>query len=156
MMGSSEPSTGSRRNAPNTPVASQVIYGVEDGWQGVRECSLAAAREDWGVVVLIRGALAPEVLALITVPPQMRVVAVSDSSFRLRLVWEMIRAASRGQLQWVVVTKARTRQLLAPVARACRVQVLRLRELDEGYALDGDVPARERPAWLKGTANGHP
>jgi len=121
-----------------------VICGVEDGWRGIREFSLAASREGRGVVVLIRGLVEPEVLAMITTPPRMRVLAVKPRWFRLRLVWEILRAASRGRLRWVVVTKGKTRRLLSPVTRMIGTRILRLVETEESYRLDGDSA---EPLW---------
>ena len=120
-----------------TPRAPHLVCGVEDGWRGVREFSLAAAREGLGVVVLIRDRLEPEVLALITTPPQMRVSAVSRTWFRVRLVWEVLRAAVGGRLRWVIVTRARTRRWLTPVAARCRAEVWQLIEDVDGYRFEG-------------------
>jgi hypothetical protein len=147
MKDSNAPSTGSRHNTANAP---EVICGVEDGWRGVREFSLAASREGRGVLVLIRGLLEPEVFAMITTPPRMRVLAVKPRWFRLRLVWEILRAASRGRLRWVVVTKDKTRRLLSPVTRLVGSRITRLVETEEGYRLEGNPPESLVAGTLKG------
>lgn len=136
------------------PDATQVICAVEDGWRGVRECSLAAATAGRGVTMLIEGPLDAEVLAMITVPPRMRLIAVDRRWFRFRLAWEILRAAAQGQLRWVVVTKARTARLLGPLAKVCGARALRLIETQDGYRFDGALPDHATDPLLHAAATG--
>jgi hypothetical protein len=64
----------------------KAILAVEHGWQGMRELSLMLARSGFAVDVIIKGKVAPEVLAMVTCPSGMRVVSVSRTWFRWRLL----------------------------------------------------------------------
>jgi hypothetical protein len=128
----------------------QIVCAVEDGWWGTRAFSLAAIREGFETTVLIRDALEPEVLAMITIPPRMRLTAVGRAWFRWRLLGEVLRAAARGPLRWVVITKPRTRRFIAPVARLCRARILQMVETVDGYSVEG-APAGTAPPFFHGT-----
>jgi hypothetical protein len=64
----------------------KAVLAVERGWQGMRELSLAVSRRGVLVDVLIKGAVAPDVLAMVTRPIGMRVIAVRRTWFLARLV----------------------------------------------------------------------
>lgn len=119
----------------------EVICAVEDGWAGMRTFSLDVARKGQDVLVLIAEQLEPQVLAMITTPPHMRVAAVPRPWFRWRLITELLQAALRGRLRSCVVTKARTQRLVGWLARACGARIIRLCETVEGYRLEGDACA---------------
>jgi hypothetical protein len=126
----------------------ELVCAVEDGWEGIRRVSLAAAGEGQSVLVIIRDRLDPDVRAMITTPPSMRLLDVSRRWFRLRLLWEVARAALR--VRWIVVTKPRTKRWLAPVAAVCRSQVFELAETAAGYQVRGRA-ASPAPVWLQDT-----
>ena len=126
------------RNAQSTirnSAAPEIICGVEDGWGGMRRFSLDAVTANRTVLVVIRDALEPDVLALITTPPGMRVIAIERLWFRARLVWEMVRGTLRGTLREVVVNRAKTQRALAPIAWILRVHAVQLIDTEQGYQL---------------------
>ncbi len=130
---------------------SEILCGVEDGWWGCRELSLAAAREGRRVTVLIRDRLEPDVLAMIATPPGMRVASIPRAWFHLRLLGAALAAGLAGALGAVVVTKPRTARRLAPVAALFRAPVYQVIETMDGYRCEGTVPEAARPALFCGT-----
>ena len=118
--------------------APEAICAVEDGWAGMRQYSLEAANAGRTVLVVIRDAVEPAVLELITAPAGMRIVAVERLWFRAHLIWEMVKAAGQGKLEEVVVNRARTRRDLSPLAWILRARMMQLTETEHGYRLEPD------------------
>ena len=113
----------------------QVICAVEVGWRGMRECSVALARQGAAVEVLIKGEVEPAVLGMITRKPGVTIRAVAVRSF----AWELARCVlaggdSAGE-RLLIVNKSKTQRWTAWVGRWRRWRVLRLEETDAGYRL---------------------
>ena len=124
------------------------ILAVEHGWQGMRELSLELARLGMAVEVLIKGRVAPDVLAMITRPDGMRITPVGRPWFRWRLMLSCALAAGRSSPIYAVTHRRdapsheRTRQWLERLGRMIPVRILLLEEGAAGtrlLELDGRV-----------------
>jgi len=125
----------------SNPFVAEIICGVEDGWRGVREFSLSVAAQELSVLVLIRGELDCAVLKLIDTPPGMRIEAVSNRWFRIRILQEVIRSLLKRRLRAVVMTKARTQRLFDPWLKCFGLRVCRIIETEDGFRFDENCPA---------------
>lgn len=118
----------------------RVICAAEEGWHGMRRCSLEAARQGARVEVIIRGSLDPGLLSLITVPSGMSITAIG-TWHRVVVALRLLAAAlSRGP-KALIVDKPRTAALLEPWARALGFKTFRLTETPEGFRFEGKVPS---------------
>lgn len=108
---------------------------VERGWRGARECSLALDVRGVHVTHLIKGALEPEVLAMIRPRPHIRVVAVPRWWFRAWLWGLLIVGSVRGRWAAVLVDHERTGREIAWWCRRWGVGLARIHETAEGYDL---------------------
>src|SRR3989338_2779053 len=117
------------------------ILAVEHGWQGMRELALELARLGIAVEVLIKGQVAPDVLAMITRPDGMRITPVSRPWFRWRLTLACVLAAVRSSHIYAgtpgrdTPSHERTRQWLERLNRMLPLRILLLEEGATGTRL---------------------
>ena len=117
------------------------VLAVEHGWQGMRELSLELARLGMAVEVLIKGQVAPDVLAMITRPDGMRIAAVTRLWFRWRLMLACALASGHSSPVYAVTHRRdtpsheRTRQWLERLGRLIPLRILLLDECIEGNQL---------------------
>jgi len=100
----------------STPVA---LSFVERGWQSARMLSIALVTErQFRVTHYLKGTVAPEVLAMITPYPGMRIVPVARQLFCVVTLAVLLATLVRRQLRLVIVdhprTSARARLFLQP------------------------------------------
>ena len=121
----------------------QVVCAVEVGWRGMRECSLALARQGASVLVLIKGDVAPDVLAMITRPPSLVLRDVPARRFAWQLARHLLSENGAPTPHLLIVNKTKTHRWAAALGRLRHWRVLRLEETDQGYRLcdasGGDV-----------------
>src|SRR3989338_1048067 len=110
------------------------ILAVEHGWQWMRELALELARLGIAVEVLIKGQVAPDVLAMITRPDGMRITPVARPWFRWRLVLACLPVSRRSSPVCVITHRRappsheRTRQWLERLSRMIPLRILLLEE----------------------------
>ena len=121
----------------------QAVCAVEVGWRGMRECSIALARTGAAVEVLIKGEVAPEVLAMITPKPGITIHAVTARRFAWSLALRLVGAGPAGE-HLLIVNKPKTQRRAAWLGRLRAWRVLRLEETQDGYRVY-DVRGAEVP-----------
>ena len=119
----------------------KAILAVEHGWQGMRELSLAFARQGAQVDVLIKGAVAPEVLAMVTGPNGMRITAIPRVWFLVRLMVHCAFAGVGSRPVCVIAQRResprqeRVRRWLERLGRCVPLTVVMLEENSQGNHL---------------------
>ena len=113
-----------------------VLCAVEVGWRGMRECSLALARQGASILVLIKGAVPADVLAMISPTPGVTLADAPSRTFWWRLtqrLWTTPRGGAERRL--LIVNKPKTLRWTASVGAWRGWQVVRLEETAQGFRL---------------------
>ena len=113
----------------------EVLFAVERGWRGARECSRTLSRQGIAVTHVVKGWAPKEVRALVTPLPFVRMVWVPRWWFRLPL-WVLLVAGSlRRRVRWVVVDHERTLREVSGWCKRTGVTLLWMQEHEHGYQL---------------------
>ena len=121
----------------------EVLSLVERGWRGARECSLVLSRRAIPVTHLIKGAVSPEVLAMIEPHPALSMLSVRRGLFRLTAWGLLVAKTLTGRLQWLLIDQERTLTELAWWCRVWGLTPVLIQETAEGY--DCWVDGRQVP-----------
>lgn len=122
----------------------QVICAVETAWPGMRQCSLTLAGHGASVLVLIKGAVEPEVLAMITRPANMAIRDVPARAFTWRLAQRLLATNGAAGEHLLIVNRPKTLAWTSTIGRLRGWRVLRLQETGPDYHLF-DADGREVP-----------
>ena len=110
-----------------------VLSLVERSWQAARECSLDLDRRGVAVIHLIKGGVDPEVLALVTPRPNIRLRSIPRRLFWCVAwscwVWLLLRE----RLRVVLVDNERSLERLRRWAQFTHVHLMVVRQSHEGY-----------------------
>jgi hypothetical protein len=112
----------------------RLICAVEVGWRGIREYSLARAKEGIFVDILIKGLLDKEILEMITKHKLIRLRPMRRNFFRIALFLNILLAKIFADLQAVVVTKNRTKDWVSSLGCLLNFKTLLLVETANGYS----------------------
>ncbi len=111
----------------------EVLSLVERGWRGARTCSLLLSHQAIPVTHLIKGAVSPEVLAMIEPHPALSMLSVRRGLFRLTAWGLLVVKTFTGRLRWLLIDQERTLKELAWWCRVWGLTPVLIRETAEGY-----------------------
>ncbi len=86
---------------------------VEKGWAGARRLSIELSRKGVGVRHLVRGAIAPEFMGIITPYPGISIHGIPVRWYRIAAWWALLWWQFRPNLHAVIVDNARTSDWVA-------------------------------------------
>ena len=110
----------------------RAISLVEKGWPGVRQLSIPLARRGIAVRHLVRGALAREVLEVITPQPGMTIRGIAPRWYRLAAWLELLGASRRGGLRLVLVDNEKAADWVARCVPWLKDRLVLLQESSDG------------------------
>jgi hypothetical protein len=111
----------------------RVILAVERGWQNTRQLSLGLDKKGYLVDVLIKGEVAPEVLAMITSHAGIRIKSIGRFWFRPRFFLKITTAALFGGLKAVGIEGKDTEGWIRFLGRALNLKVFLITDESSDY-----------------------
>lgn len=106
-----------------------VLSFVEDGWESARMLAIGGVEQcGWRVRHLIKGTVAPEVLAMVTPYPGMSLVSIPRAWFRVVVGCVLLCRLMARRLSFVIVDNPRTRGWVSWCARRWQVPVVEAQE----------------------------